>query len=494
MVQLNSPELKRLSEFLGKYDLRSTVAQLAGLLTVPSLQANTLRIETVVHLAVACCRGRRKPGPREIGNWLNRELGNTWVARSEDPVEDVFVSNVETHEGNHRIFEGSWASNDYFAQVIVKILSSPDAPEKCRNLLAPALALLKLSDCVVERVGLQRWHAEPSTPQGKVKLVPATRMIDRARAVTFIDSDLETLDINRDVLAPFIVRDEDRRALMAETIGHTSLERRPLVGCGGKLVLVLPHAVSPAIIRFVLAELLQMGYLSEFAQALAVLQANQIEMDALGELKKDTDFLKPPISDGKVPSLHSWLLKYDINKYLHIILLHDRLDQLNVQGLSSFMVHPQHMEEGIKAYLRKVADYCAALPDFAEGMTLLVMGGLGRVSALGFDTWPNQWHSSGILISDLLMLASEPDRPVTRYLKCIRQKEQVEEEGVDFIDAGARTPSRPSLSASVPGESPSLHPRARTGGAGWTDPNMSCYRALPTAGYIYYRFPECIPE
>ena len=42
MIPLNSPELKHLSEFLGKYDLQSTVSRLAGLLTVPSLQANTL--------------------------------------------------------------------------------------------------------------------------------------------------------------------------------------------------------------------------------------------------------------------------------------------------------------------------------------------------------------------------------------------------------------------------------------------------------------------
>ena len=37
MIPLSSPALERLSDFLGKYDLRSTVTQLAGLLTVPIL-------------------------------------------------------------------------------------------------------------------------------------------------------------------------------------------------------------------------------------------------------------------------------------------------------------------------------------------------------------------------------------------------------------------------------------------------------------------------
>ena len=58
------------------------------------------------------------------------------------------------------------------------------------------------------------------------------------------------------------------------------------------------------------------------------------------------------------------------------------------------------------------------------------MGGLGRGFALGFKDWPDQWRLSVIRISDLLMLAGELDRPITRYLKCIKQKNWVEREGV----------------------------------------------------------------
>ena len=104
MVSLNAPNLTRLAKFLEKYNLRSTVTQLAGLLTAPSLQANTIRIETAVHLAIANCQGRHKPGLTEIGHWLNRDLGDMTVAHLEDPSEDVFVTNVSTPQGNRRIF------------------------------------------------------------------------------------------------------------------------------------------------------------------------------------------------------------------------------------------------------------------------------------------------------------------------------------------------------------------------------------------------------
>ena len=62
---------------------------------------------------------------------------------AEDPVEDVFVTNVETPEGNRRVFEGTWGANDYFVQVVIDILDSRQAPQECRNLLLPAFALLK---------------------------------------------------------------------------------------------------------------------------------------------------------------------------------------------------------------------------------------------------------------------------------------------------------------------------------------------------------------
>ena len=43
--------------------------------------------------------------------------------------------------------------------------------------------------------------------------------------------------VSREVLEPFILRDADRQALAAEIIGHSSLERRPLVAFGDELVL-----------------------------------------------------------------------------------------------------------------------------------------------------------------------------------------------------------------------------------------------------------------
>ena len=431
MVPINSPYIRRLANFFQKHDLQSSVTQLAGLLTIPSLQANTLRIETAIHLAVANCEGSRNLRLVEMHHWLNRYLGDK-IAIYEDPVEDVFVTNVETHEGNRRIFQGIWESSDYFVQAAINTLMGHPALQECRDLLRPAFALLKLSDSVAERTGLQRWHNEPSTAQGKIGVAHVTQKADRAHAVTFSDSELDALGIKRHMLAPFILRDEDKIVLKTETIGNSSLERRPLIDFGGKVVLTLPHAVSPAIRRFILSELRQRGYLSAFSRALVDYQAKEVEREVFKKLEKDISSLKPPESDGKTPPLHAWLLKYDINKYIHVVLLHDRLDLLEAYDLSGFMEYPQETMTGLNDYLCKTANYCMSLPDCEEGMTLLVMGGLGRSFALGFNEWPDQWHLSNIWMPNLLMVAHTPDQSVTSYLKCIKQRTWVEQEGVDI--------------------------------------------------------------
>lgn len=436
MIPLTSPETEKLAQVLSKYSPLATISRLAGLLTVPSLQANTIRVEFLVHLAVTYCTGKKIPGYLDLRCWINKYLGKTRIFIDEDPVEDVFVTNVRTPEGNRRVFEGIWESNDYFLQALIDTLLSENAPKVCRDLLQPAFALLRLSDFVAERLRLQRWHIETSVPQRDVQIPSMTVIKNHAFAVNFTDDDLVSLGVNREALSNFIFFNDDKEKLKTESTGHSSLELRPLVDFGDTLVLALPHAVSPAIRRFVLSELQKMGYLQTFSNALAKYQAYQVEEDGLRELKNNTVSLSPPPHDNELmPPLSTWLLKYDTNKYIHVVFLHGQLDKLNKEGLSSIMEYPELLRTGLEKYLSKVALHCKALPDFVEGMTLIVTGGLGGGLMLGFTDGPaDDWRLSFIRVSDILMLAGDIEQPIKRYLKCIKQKEWAENQGVSFMN------------------------------------------------------------
>ena len=432
-IPLNSPEFRHTAASLKQYDPKSVIPKVGALLTVPTLQANTVRLETLVHLAVANCHGSESVSKTQMSKWLNNYFENSKIANLEDPPEDVFVGNVGTFEGNRRIFNGIWHSNDYFVQVVIDILDDPETPSECRELLVPIFALLALSDSVAERLGLQRWHSEESVPGGTIELSSAARFDERARAVTFTIDELRAFGISRNMLEPFVLHNEQKRVLASERIGHSLLERHPLLFLGSDLVLTLPHAISPAIRRFVISALRKLGYLVAFSKELTRRQAREVQRDGLRELRGEIEALKAPAPHGVVPPLHSWLFRYDIDKYLHLVLLHDRIELLPVQGISSLMNYPFEQKNGLEKYLNQVSRHCMTFADFAEGMTMLVIGGLGRNFAMAFEEWPDQWLLSVLHIPDLLLLSTKPNRSLTRYLKCIKQREWIEHEiGDDF--------------------------------------------------------------
>lgn len=430
MVPLGAPEFVRLSRALQDYDLLSTATRVGGLLTVPELQANTIRIQTLAHLVVANCRGRRIASPHKIGSWLNRYLGKTSLPALEDPTEDVFITNVMTPRGNRRLFEGIWEANAYFVQVVIDTLNGQGVPQECRDLLVPIFALLLLSERVADRLNLERWSLAPSYPKSRVRI--PKDLTNRAKAISFSERELSSLGIEHDALAPFVLREPDKRALRDELVGDSSLERRPVLDLGGELVLALPQAVSPAIRRYVLTELQKTGYLRAFGKALAKTQARQLQERALLELRKVATPVKPPMPHKDVPSLAVFLLRYDINKYLNVLLLNDRMDEIEEQGLSSPMRYPENLRLGLQAYINQVAEYCSALPDFSRGFALLVWGGLGRGLALSLDSMPKGWRLSVIGISDLLTIAAGTEQPIKRYLKFVEQQDWLERQGVRF--------------------------------------------------------------
>ena len=434
MIPLFAPELDRTVSSLKKYDPESAIPLLAGLLTMPELEANTMRIETLVHLSVAHCQGNTRIRFADIDVLLNGHLGKTQIATFEDPPEDVFVTNIETDVANFLIFQSIWASNDYYLQVVMDVLGDSEVPSECRDLLVPALALLTLSDRVAKRVGLERWKSTPSTPNRPVTLPLESRTGNHAKAVTFTVDDLNALNIERDWLTPFVFEYRDRHTLGSETIGNTSLERYPLVELDGRLILALPHAVSPAIRRFVLGTLERTGHLEPFSAALAEHQAEQV-YDGLWELKDDSEPLKliPP-RNRNIPPFHAQLLKYDSDKYIHVVLLHDYIDGIYEGTLGSFQRFTPEQEENLLQYLSDVSSYCSSFPGFTEGFTLIVFGGLGRGIAVNTPDLPDKWYFSLLSTPDLLTLGTSGGRPVRSYLKFIKYLKWTESKGVVFAD------------------------------------------------------------
>lgn len=68
---------KSAGRILASLSLSKTLGVVASLLTVPSLDANTLRLEALVHMVLSGATGSETPSRGTLMALLNRELGRS---------------------------------------------------------------------------------------------------------------------------------------------------------------------------------------------------------------------------------------------------------------------------------------------------------------------------------------------------------------------------------------------------------------------------------
>lgn len=435
MNPVGSTETQTLSRLLQGFHPSETVARCAGLLTAPQLHANTVRIELLVHLAVVNCNGTRKPGFTDLGRWLNKNLGNSSAATAEDPPEDVFISNVMTPHGNFRLFEGTWTSNDFYLQEVLDVSCGfRGRSANLDNALNSALALLKLGDQIARRLSLERWHSEPSNPSGHITVAPITQVEARASAVTFVPTDLDALGIPREWLTPFILGKEQQKNISSQTITRgTDLELHPLVPFGNLLVMTLPAAVGSAIRSFLLRTVAELGLLASFTERLVHKQALLTER-CLAELGESVTSTELPSSHAMLPSLQSWLLRRDSNHFIHVVLLNDDLQACVKDGWGVDIQFSEQSSDTLDSFLEFHAAKYRRAPQFQRGITLIVLGGVGRGVVASFAKLGPNWDICSIGLSDLRTLSSEKNNPIERFFKFLHQARWAENRGVHYIN------------------------------------------------------------
>ena len=405
-----------LNEKLKKYDLFLTLSKVASLLTIPSLHANLHRIENLIYLIISNCKkSSLSPTNDEIEVWLNKCLGRS----EEDPIEDVFVTNIITPLGNYRIFEGLWTSNDFYVQKAINVLYSETGEYK--KLLFHIFELLKLSDVIVKKSNLERWdYSEQTNPQGDIKL--PNELDKKVNRVIFNLKDLHSLGIHIKLLTPFLLKQEDITTLKKENYGHSELENKPLIYLRDKLIVALPNAIGSAIRTYIISEFEKTSSLDKLEKIFFEHEIRLIEQPVVSPLS--SLILDNKVDHGithSIPLLKDWLVKYDLDKYLHVILYHAPINPNNSDSTTN---------EKISLYIEKVCKFCKSQKDFNKGITLIILGSDGLtprgLSIKALENMKGSWYVSLISTYDFLNLSVPFDNEkwsLKNYLKFLSQKQ-----------------------------------------------------------------------
>ena len=420
--------LKQLVRQLRKFNFPLLSQPVAALLTRSQNHSATKRFEALLHLAALKCRGSNKPTPPQMREWLNTMIFNDPITGIEDPVEDVFVSNVCGGFGNARLFEGNWSNNAQWVESCIVALSRIPDRKWVMELQRHVVAMLRVSEAIAERANVRRNTLTASQPIQPAKITLSTVNASIAR-VRFSKDDLQAMGVSEDDLAPFIFKSKHADALADETLGNTALERRPLVRVEDHIIVALPTAIGATIRRFVIERATEAGELKLLRSAIAKEQV--LGLYALGCTNWGIKLNNPPSLIGP-EGLTDSVGTFDDGSYVHLIFVCDDLAAAAQHGLLTV----QYLYDVIGDLANIRALSLAAKPDYRRGLTIVVHGGIGRGFATGFGKPPPGWQFLCLTFPDFLLLASAPEFTALRAWKLLEQEDALRKKGFFISNMG----------------------------------------------------------
>lgn len=401
----------------------------AGLLTHPALQSNCLRLETLIHLALVCCEGNKTPPAQFICHVFNA-MSNGTCGRLEDPAEDVFISSVYSSRGNYRILEGIWESAGFFLQRFVNIIEQLPDSGNLDRFKESIHALLKLSDLLCERLGLNRYNLGNAIPEAHLPRKLANDLATARRAVRFTREELILAGIEIRNLSPFIFKPRNREALLNQTISHTDLERRPVGLDGDDLVFLLPTATSIAVRRFVL-EVLGAG--PNRQQILSILASEYSETLSNTPLLGDRQ--RGPIMLTRENSgvFSSVLREVDVGRYLCLVFFMDTLDGFEDDGFSGTFQGLADMADAIDDRIDRAIEMAGKNPAFRSGVVLLVGCGIGRGASIPLNNKLRPgWRFDSISAPDFCTLSWTPHMKALNLWRIYAAEAKLKSRGIEL--------------------------------------------------------------
>src|SRR6266540_1208715 len=427
-------ERPKLKVELERFDPLTSAALVSGLLTEPSLQSNTVRIELLIHLLLAFGRGNRNPGEREIARWINSELGATVFALMEDPPEDVFVSNVTTGEVNIRIFEGVWESSDFYLQRILNVVETLPDDDASRQLRREVFAILRLSEEMAVRRGLAMFSSGAGNEEQE-NGIPSWRQMKLLRsAITFSALDLERLQIMPSDLAPFIFSLEDRTRLSEQELGDSDLERCPVIKDGAKWLVLLPTAISVAVRQRVLSWMRQQRHEDDFDRAFIAEYRKFLAITRIlgGRIPRGLPLPPKKVANSALLEVSTQI---DAGRYLQLIAIVDRLAAFLRHGFSLPGSDVSQLSKEIELRVENAKAHFREQQDFRQCLTLLVWCGYGRPGKCEVPKEAPDWKIESVSAPDLEILGAIPDESPLFLWKLVEHERFLRQQGVSIANA-----------------------------------------------------------
>jgi integrase len=339
---------------LAAFDPISCATAIAALSTIAENRNRMVRLDALLHLAATHCQGTKQPTIDSLNRWLNQMLAGTAISRREDPAEDVAIGNIMTTAGNYRVFLGDSSNPDYYAQDVLDALQK--APVELDSLREECHSLLKLSDLLVERRAYVRNEGEAGDEISDVSLPVSDDALWALCETVLIGADqLKSLGIQEQTIAPFTLtfeefrKDSPRRSMRM-------VRRQPVIQLGDQFLIAHPTVIAWAITAHVFTNVRQKNMLGGLENSLGGLQAYRTFRLSTQEIERQ-DMLTSKLPSEDVPPakyVSQAAFRFDGNKYMHLLFLHDDVYDIEANGITANWFPPfvRHCYVNIRSITR----------------------------------------------------------------------------------------------------------------------------------------------
>jgi hypothetical protein len=372
--------LPQLLNDLQPFDRMSTLSAVVALGLVAENHIHITQLDCLLHLITLHCKGNNPVNVTTLDRWLNGFLANSPLCRRLDPAEDVAVGNVMTKSGNYRVFTGTESNPDYYLQDVLDAIEN--GPGVLDTLRRECNSVLKISELLARRMGYDRLTGTPESEATPVWIPASNEALWALSQQAIINSnELANLAINRDQLMPLMLTLEGLTA-RASVAKVGAIRRQPFIALGDLLVVAHPAAIPMALIWHIFSEVRSLRLLPGLNNTLKRIQGERTVKEATRRVA-GADYLTSLLSKER-PSIDRYAsqvaFRFDRDKYLHILFLHDDAEEIAQDGPASTW-HPS-FGNTLAEFVADSSRRLLSQGGCRGGLTLVVIGGVWRSCAV----------------------------------------------------------------------------------------------------------------
>jgi hypothetical protein len=406
----------------------------AGLQLLPEFAPNAVRIEALTQLMLQFAQGSRKPSSADLDRHLNHWMGQTLLPSLEDPVEDVFISNIISEIGNTRVFEGIWESNDFTTQLVLQSNYLTAMEARNRALALWPFPMMVLSEALAERANLNRFTCPAGVAKSRLKIPDDIMLTQFSQYCQFSWDDLNKLKIRRADIESYFITPADLAGDLDNGFDTSAIHDHPLLETEEGILVLVPSSLMKALRVSILRKVHQFDLSAAFHGHLLEQQAGAVsesfERMAAPAIDFEDQELKPPQLESC--TLQASWFRFDRAWYALAVIISVPEHALSEATASEVLTVTEKDEETLIAWEKAAKEFVSRIPGFRGGLIFHVASSLGGGLLMagpacnGNDGW-RDWNLS---LADLRVLSRSEDMDLTRLVIIATIRDEFEKRDV----------------------------------------------------------------